>query len=67
MIALKAILEKLTCQKETARKKLDSKAIIVEFFFWINISLVNKYMPRMVRVPIIADGNLSDHKLTPKR
>ncbi len=59
--------EKLVCQKETARKKLPMSAITVEVLeFWNvrvlneNNSLVNRYRPRTVRIPITAETALKD-------
>ena len=60
--------EKLVCQKDVARKKLDNKAIYREVFsvYLVNNSLVSKYRPRTVKMPARAATILIDQTETPK-
>ena len=63
MIALNPILEKLTCQKDTDKKKLASKAM----FLSLNNSLVKRYNPKTVRIPNKEETIFNAQMLGPKR
>ena len=65
-IARKPIREKLICQKEVAKKKEESKAMISLFLSSENNSLTNKYIPKTVRIPMTAETILIDQMLSPK-
>lgn len=69
IIALKPIREIRVCQKETAKKKLERRAILLALPMEVtgkNISLAAKYVPQTVKIPQMAATTLIDQTFTPK-
>ena len=61
MMARKPMREKLICQKEVARKKVESSAINSQLLEFLKSSLVKKQRPNTVRIPNKLLGNRSIH------